>query len=149
MTNGQANVNWSAEVWGSLSKGRRSVVRTTLFALAIGDKDGWEAWRAVVCARLTLNERVLLGWYALTAMDGDTAVRLVDAALPHLQPPPTEALGLPLPPLVSEGLLDDARWWAARAPAEEIRAYALACFERMSPSDRAQFAEFVRSPVAV
>ncbi|MDQ1848542.1 hypothetical protein Q9299_09615 [Gemmobacter fulvus] len=55
----------------------------------------------------------------------------------------TEAqrIGAPIPPLLSA--MDEAQAWAEWASPLEVKAYALACFNAMSPEDKAAFLRFV------
>jgi len=67
--------------------------------------------------------------HAIAECDPQDACEIMAAAL--------EDLGSPLPVLLSA--MDDARWWASFATPNELKAYALACFEVMCPKVRAAF----------
>jgi len=67
--------------------------------------------------------------HAIAECDPQDACEIMAAAL--------EDLGSPLPVLLSA--MDDARWWASFATPNELKAYALACFEAMCPKVRAAF----------
>ena len=49
-----------------------------------------------------------------------------------------EGAGWPMPS-ISEDPLEDARYWAKGATEKELNRYAVACFERMTPSRRNTF----------
>ena len=104
------------------------------YALTLADYDGWEQASAIWEARLTPQERAALGWAALRSLEPQDARKCSNAVL--------GGAGTPFPPFVSP--LDDAHWWADKASAEELDAYALAIVKEMAPARRAAFLDFVR-----
>lgn len=63
------------------------------------------------------------------------ACEIMEAALIDL------SAGQPRPPLMS--VMDEATDWADFATTAELKAYALACFNRMKPADRSAFLAYV------
>ena len=54
--------------------------------------------------------------------------------------------GQPIPPLM--GYMDEAAFWADCASRDELKAYAVACFNRLCPSDQAAFLGYVQGRAA-
>lgn len=104
------------------------------YALVLGTYGGWEGASAVWQARLTEAERAALAWAALRSLDRDNAMLVAETVL--------GGAGAPDAPLFSE--MDQAAFWADMASENELKAYALACFNRMSPGDQCAFLEHVR-----
>ncbi|OLS47229.1 hypothetical protein BV379_02340 [Rhodovulum sulfidophilum] len=102
-------------------------------ALMLEDFDAWAAASAVWVARLTDRERAALAWAALRSLDEDQAADMAETVI--------GGAGAPLTTLLSE--MSDARWWARIASRRELKSYALASFEAMSPRDRAAFLRHV------
>ena len=67
--------------------------------------------------------------------DPKDACQIMEAALVDL------GAGAPIPPLLS--VMDAATGWAEWASITELKAYALACYHRMRPADRAAFLAYV------
>jgi hypothetical protein len=65
----------------------------------------------------------------------DDACKLMEAAISDLR------RGMPIAPFVT--IMDEARTWASFAMRTEIKAYCLACFERMSRADQGAFLRHV------
>lgn len=65
----------------------------------------------------------------------EDAAILMEAALERM------AVGAPIAPLLSA--MDEAAFWADLASRSEHKAYALACFRRLSSADRAAFLAYV------
>ena len=63
------------------------------------------------------------------------ACEIMEAALVDL------GAGAPVPPLL--GVMSEAISWAEWASVAELKAYALACFTRMSPRNQAAFLGYV------
>ncbi|MFC3060375.1 hypothetical protein [Paenirhodobacter populi] len=99
------------------------------YTLTLGTPDAWSDFRFVAVARMTKAERAMLACSALTSLDADTAAMTAAAAI--------GATGSPLPAFL--GGMDDARSWASWASRNELKAYALAAFEAMTPKDQAAF----------
>lgn len=77
---------------------------------------------------------------AIIACDPNEREDLLEAALAHLR------AGQPLPPFM--GVLASATFWADCASRAELKACTLACFTRLSPSDRNAFLNHVQKEVA-
>lgn len=97
------------------------------YTLTLGEPEAWGGFSVVARARLTVNERAALAVAALLSLPdthvADTAATVLGAA------------GDPLPAFL--GGMDDARFWASIASENELKAYALACFEAMTRKDQA------------
>ena len=111
------------------------------YALTLEDTDAWQGVKTVWAARLDLTELAGIAFAALRALPPDTREATARAALfDH------DEAGMPLPPF---GLvMEDARWWASIAARRELKAYALATFEAMSPQDRAAFLSHIQGRAA-
>ncbi|HEY9147870.1 MAG TPA: hypothetical protein VIQ22_02575 [Gammaproteobacteria bacterium] len=68
---------------------------------------------------------------AIRECEPEDAAPILDAALA------TMCAGSPPP--VFLGIMQDAAWWADLATRAELKAYAFACFSRLSNTDRAAF----------
>ena len=107
----------------------KRVSRMLGYTLVLGEPDAWGGFSVVCRARLTICERAGLAVAALRSLPDDYALETAAAAL--------GAMGDPLPPFL--GGMEDARHWASWATENELKAYALACFEAMAPRDKAAF----------
>ena len=76
---------------------------------------------------------------ALRSMDHDDAVQAAEAAL-------VEEAGQPIAPLFDH--MDAAAHWADMASTGELKAYALASFNRLSPGNQAAFLDYVQGRAA-
>ena len=113
----------------------RSAMRALGLALTADDPGGWDAARFVLPARLTPHERMGAMLAALASMpDADRRWAWGFAM--------GDGAGAPSPPLFDP--MTEALWWAELAEPAELRAYAVACHERMSPADRAAFSQAIR-----
>lgn len=99
------------------------------YTLTLAEPDAWGKFSVVCRARLTACERAALAVAALGSLPDDYALETAAAAL--------GATGDPLPPFL--GGMEDARHWASWATENELKAYALACFEAMKPNAQAAF----------
>ena len=72
---------------------------------------------------------------AIADCDRQDACEIMEAALLDL------CAGPPIPPLLS--LMDEAGEWADFAVTAELKAYALACFNRLRPADQSAFLAYV------
>ena len=99
------------------------------FCLTLDTTDAWFAFSAIAEARMTLKERAGLAFASLKSLDPEIREQTAAAAL--------GAAGSPLPAFL--GGMEDARFWASLASQTELKAYALASFEAMSPKDQAAF----------
>jgi len=69
--------------------------------------------------------------YAIANCDPEDACALMEAALDDLR------AGMPIAPF--GGIMDQARFWADMATRNERKAYAIACFDRLSAADQSAF----------
>ena len=99
------------------------------YTLHLDEPEAWGGFSTVCRARLTLFERTGLAAAALGSLPASHALDVARASL--------GAAGDPLPAFL--GGMDDARFWASLATPEELKAYALASFEAMTPKDQAAF----------
>lgn len=99
------------------------------YTLMAGVPEAWGGFSTVCRARLTVCERAGMAVAALGSLPDEYALDACAAAL--------GSMGSPSPPFL--GGMGDARWWASYATPQELKAYALACFEAMTPQDQAAF----------
>ena len=112
----------------------KKAARLLGYALILGDFDSWEAASAIWQARLTDTERAALAWAAMRSLDEDHAREVAYTVI--------QGAGAPLPPFISP--MDEASFWADIASESELKAYALACFNRLSKRDQRAFLSHVR-----
>ena len=74
--------------------------------------------------------------FAIANCDSRDACEIMSAALADLSNRP------PIPALIS--VMDEAGFWADWATRDELKAYCLACFTRLSESDQLAFLRYVR-----
>lgn len=120
---------------GLMDRRHLKVVRTIGYVLTIGTQDAWWGLVPVLEARLTVHERAALAFTGLKALDREAALITASAAL-------STGAGQPNAPLFS--YMDQAAFWADMADPVELDAYALACFNRMTPSRQSAFLEFIK-----
>lgn len=108
------------------------------YALTLDTSSGWTAAGAILAARLTRQERGSLAYAALWSMDAADAELVARVALRNA--------GMPGAPFL--GIMDEAESWADLATVQERKAYALACYTRLSERDRAAFLAHVRGAAA-
>lgn len=111
----------------------KRVARCVGYCLANCDYLAMSQLRAVLRARLNTGEVAALAWSALGALDPEQAHETSATVLGFY--------GMPLPPL--SGAMDEATHWAGSAPVDELRAYCLACYNRMHPTDQKDFRDFI------
>ncbi|MBL4917750.1 hypothetical protein [Szabonella alba] len=103
------------------------------YTLTIGTPEAWQGFRRVAQVRMTEAERAMLAFFMLNTLSRDLAEGIARFAL--------NAAGDPLPPFL--GGMEDARSWAGWATRDELKAYALASFEAMTPQDQAAFFQHI------
>ena len=108
-------------------------------ALTLGDHDAWFGASAIWTARLDAPECVALAFAALKSLSPDKARLTAQSAL-------SSGAGQPIAPLFNH--MDEAAFWADMAEPDELRAYALACFNRMSHPEQVAFLAYVQPKVA-
>lgn len=109
------------------------VVRMIRYVLRLGTESAWWGLVPVLMARLTVNERTWLARISLFSLAPDDAASVAEEAL--------YGAGMPQAPLFN--YMDEAAFWADMATTSELKAYILACFNRLSPHDRAAFLSYV------
>ena len=77
---------------------------------------------------------------AVTSLPREDRLPLLELAVDHYR------AGQPIPPLM--GYMDEAAFWADCASRDELKAYAVACFNRLCPSDQAAFLGYVQGRAA-
>ena len=77
---------------------------------------------------------------AVLACDPRDRIPLMERFIEALRP------GQPIAAFAS--IMEEASFWADMASTAELKAYALACYNRMAPSDRAAFLNYVQGSVA-
>lgn len=131
---GAPSRNRRASNFGSFIKDRHKRASRMLgYALTLNDAKAWEGASFVFAVRLHQGELSGLAFAALRALEPEPRQAVFDLA--HWGY--TEGAGPPLPPWFN--VMDDAHWWASYASRHELKAYALASFEAMTPRDRAAF----------
>ena len=80
-------------------------------------------------------ERATTLCLAIRACEPSDACEIMAAALTDL------SAGMPIAPLYNP--MNEARSWAEMATRDELKAYALACFKRLSDADQAAFLRHV------
>lgn len=111
-----------------------SAARALVHALTLGDADGWIGALAIWGARLEAEERAAIAWAALKDLPFDTVEDVAGSVL---------GCAAGSPGTYFLGPMDEAIFWADRASRNELKAYALASFRRMSASDQAAFLRHV------
>ena len=77
---------------------------------------------------------------AVTNLPPEDRLPLLEGAVDHYR------AGQPIPPFM--GYMDEAAFWADCASGDELKAYAVACFNRLCPSDQAAFLGYVQGRAA-
>ena len=117
-----------------LKKSHERAARVIGYALTLDSSSGWTAAGAILAARLTRQERGSLAYAALWSMEAADAELVARVAL--------RGAGMPGAPFL--GTMDEAESWADLATVQERKAYALACYIRLSERDRAAFLAHVQ-----
>lgn len=117
----------------------QKVARVLEAALALGGLEHLLTLARVLRAKLTAEERQDVAWAVLSACGDEEVEAVVDAVLPR----DGAGAGPPLPPLFDEveEQADEAAAWAEIASPRELRVYAVACFSRLPPQERAVILE--------
>lgn len=100
--------------------------------LANADSQVWEQFGLLARARLSQRERVVLAWAALRSLDPEDATAVAEDVI--------GGAGYPLAPFLSP--IEDAAHWADMANAEELSAYLIASFRKLSRGDCEEFIEY-------
>ena len=105
------------------------------YALTLGNEETWWMTSAVWAQRLTHKERGALAFASLHSCDEDVTRLVCEAVFD------CSAGGTPTPPFLSP--MDDASHWADSADPRYIKACVLAGYNRMPPSEKTAFLDFV------
>lgn len=110
----------------------KRMARSLGFALTANTPCAWSYFASTAELALVLPERGALAFAALNSMPPEDAAEVVAAVFAAWErlPPPIPAFDTPL---------SDARTWASMAGLDELKAYALACFEAMPAKAQAAF----------
>jgi len=95
--------------------------------------DAWASFGVYLASSCEPCDRAGLAWAALLSLDPQIAEKVALLVIHAASPP--------LPPLFAP--MRDARYWAGGASRAELKAYALAAFERMTARDRAAFLQHI------
>lgn len=115
-----------------LIKKRRTEAAKAILRFLMGDDP--DMCSVSLKGHLTDMERETLLWLLLSTFPPDQAESIVKEQF--------KGAGYPLPRLTDDAR-QEAHWWASNASPAEIAAYAIACFERMSPEWQRRFKEKV------
>ncbi len=99
------------------------------YTLFLGDAFSYQGLSVIALRHLSLAERGGLACAFLGSIPEDCVMQVAATVL--------DCAGDPLPPFL--GGMEDARHWASCATENELKAYALACYEAMPPRDKAAF----------
>ena len=119
-----------------IKKAHQSVGNTIMYALALTGERAWATAADIMRRRLTASERAALAWATMQSLSKDQALCVVEG-LDHFQ-------GAGHPDVCLSDPASDAGWWASAASNEEIEAYAVAAVNRMAPTRRREFIEYLK-----
>jgi len=97
-------------------------------------RDAAMAIRAL-CAAGSVKWRAAIAWAALRTLPDDVAALVVEADSE------LRGAGPPIPAFA--GVMAEAVFWASMASPAELKAYALACYSRLSPKSQAGFIAYL------
>lgn len=117
----------------------KRVSKSVGYALWLDNADDWFNLPVILRARLHARQRAALAFMALKSLDREGALLTAEAAL-------SDGSGQPIVPLFNH--MDEAAFWADIASDGELKAYALACFTRLSPGNQAAFLDYVQGKAA-
>lgn len=122
--------------FGKFAKDRhKRTAKAVAYAQTHADHPAMVQLRGIFRARLTPVENAALAWSALGALDPEHAHLAATTVLDCMR------CGMPLEP--ENDAIDEAAFWSARAADDELRAYALACYNRLHPSDQTEFRSYL------
>jgi hypothetical protein len=116
-----------------------SATRTLGYALTLGEGSAWLGAAKGWAVRLSRQERAGLALSALKSLGSERAELVAELMLRGRN-------STPLPPLF--GIMDEASFWADMADPKELKAYCLACFNRMPGTDQGAFLDYVQRRAA-
>lgn len=105
------------------------------YALWLDNFQDWQRFKGIIAARLSDQQRAALVFMALRALPPEIGRQTAVSALSLHR-------GAPVPPLFSA--MDEASRWADWASDEELDAYAVATFNRMTPARQRAFLGFIQ-----
>ena len=114
------------------------IARCIVYALTLGEAEGWLDFRTIVKTKLSEKERASLAYAALLSLDEETRELVCENAF---EPSPLNSE--PMPPACE--LLDEAKWWAAKATREEKEVYIMSIYSHMSPERQAAFTAYIKA----
>lgn len=120
------------------SENHKSAGRSLCYALAADSFRNWMGVSAVWAARLSTQERAALAYAALKCLPPDQSRMVAESVFP--------GAGQPIPPLFNHA--DEAVTWAEFADLGELKAYALAAYERLPHADQVAFLDHVQGRAA-
>ena len=103
--------------------------RVLTMALTVHDADGWCMASRLWSLRQPPEKRMAHALAALVACEGGDIRHVCTAAL--------GGAGTPIAPFLS--YMDEASFWADMATPDELKAYSVACYLRLSARDRMAF----------
>lgn len=116
-----------------ISREHLSAVRALGYALHLGEAETWRTFTEITVCRLAPHERASLAVSALDGLPQDHFDTVLAAF--------SGRAGFPVPALMTD--FEEAAHWADHADSDELEAYCLATFNRMSPPSRAAFVSYV------
>lgn len=116
-----------------------SAIRTLGFALSLNDAGAWVRAAKIWQMRLSTLERASLALSSLSTLHEADVSIIANAMVPVRE-------RQPLAPMF--GVMDEAGFWADMAWDDELKAYALASFNRMTGKDQKAFLRHVQNKVA-
>jgi len=108
----------------------KAVGRSVCYALGTDNYENWVKLSEIMVARLSRVERTMLSFASMRSLPTDTRPH-VSYALGDCEMPQ----GAPLAPFTDE-VIWDAKYWAASASKEELRAYLIAIINHLDADDR-------------
>ena len=122
-------------------KAHMKIARVIVYALSLGEVDGWLDFRTIIKAKLTTKERASLAYAALLSLDEQTRELVCENAF-EARPLNSE----PMPPAFE--LIDEAKWWASRADRETKQVYIMSIYSHMTPEQKAAFGDYIKRAAA-
>lgn len=112
------------------------VSRSLSYVLWLNNADHWFGFVTILKSRLEPRERKALALTALISLSHEDALLVAQTAL-------VDGVGQPIAPLFS--FMNEASSWADLAAPDELKAYCLASFLRMSLEHQVSFLEYVQT----
>lgn len=113
-----------------MKEDHKAVGRSVTYALGCDDYENWCRLSEILVARLTRVERTMLSFASMRSLPSDVrphvSYALGDCEMPN---------GAPIAPFFDE-VIWDAKYWAASASKEELRAYLIAIINHLDADDK-------------